>query len=66
MLGGDAAGLVMLNALGLHAHAAIGAADIGDPFDKLRIAVHGRPWERSGFNTACDQSAGQNTREDKA
>jgi hypothetical protein len=38
VLCGHAAGLLVPNALGLHAHAAIGAADIGHAFYKQRIA----------------------------
>jgi hypothetical protein len=46
----------MLDALGLHAHAAIGAADIGHAFYKRRIAAACDQWwrGRSGFGIARD------------
>ena len=56
MLGGHTAGLLVLNALGLHAHAAIGAANIGHTFNEWRIAAayDERLSERSGIGIARD------------
>jgi hypothetical protein len=49
VLGGDAAWLLMLDALGLHAHAAIGTTDIGHAFYKRRIAAASDQWWRGRY-----------------
>jgi hypothetical protein len=59
VIGGDAAGLLVPDALRLHAHASIAAADSGDALNARRIAAaqHRRRRQCRRFGVAGGQSA---------